>query len=117
MFWMLHLLKEMVLFREIIVLFFFKLGEKVYFEQNELFATMKTLTGRKYSSQKLTQFLQGNNVLDAPASNIDGFLSSKAYVSSTLLNRPISNKVRVSSTDLNTVIWNKLSVFSPGKPS
>jgi hypothetical protein len=31
--------------------------------------------GRQYSFQKLTQFSLGNNVLDAPISNIDGFLS------------------------------------------
>jgi hypothetical protein len=36
---------------------------------------LKTLTGGKYSFQKLTQFSQGNSVLDAEPFNIDGFLS------------------------------------------
>jgi hypothetical protein len=38
---------------------------------------------RKHSLQKLTQFSQGKNVVDAPASNIDGFLSRDTRVSST----------------------------------
>jgi hypothetical protein len=49
---------------------------------------MIILIFRKYSSQKLTQVSQGNNVSDAAASNIDGFLWRDAYVSSTQLNRP-----------------------------
>jgi hypothetical protein len=38
---------------------------------------------------KLTQFSQGNNVLDAAASNIDGILSRDTCVSLTQLNRTI----------------------------
>jgi hypothetical protein len=35
--------------------------------QTELFSNLKILICRMYSFQKLTQFSQGNNVLDAPA--------------------------------------------------
>jgi hypothetical protein len=45
---------------------------------------------------KLTQFSQGNKVLDAPVSITDGLLSKDTCVSSTLLNRPIWNKVSLS---------------------
>jgi hypothetical protein len=44
---------------------------------------LETPEFRKYSFQKLTQFSQGNNVLDALGSNTDGFLSSSSSVSST----------------------------------
>jgi hypothetical protein len=36
---------------------------------------LKTLRERQSSFQKKTQFSQGNNVLDLPTSNIDGFLT------------------------------------------
>jgi hypothetical protein len=68
-------------------MFFFNLQNNVYF------STFRTQTGRQYSFQKLTQFSQGNNVLDAPHSNVGGFLSRNICVSSTQLNRPILNKV------------------------
>jgi hypothetical protein len=59
-------------------------------EQNVCLSPLKTLTGGKYSFQKLTQFSQGNSVLYAETSNIDGFLSRNTYVTSIQLNRPIS---------------------------
>jgi hypothetical protein len=65
-------------------------------EQNELPSTLKKLRGGKYCSQKLTQFPQGNNVLDSPRSNVNGFLLKDSCVSSTQLSRPIWNKMRVS---------------------
>jgi hypothetical protein len=40
--------------------------------------------------------LTGNNVQDAAASNIDGFLWRDACVSSTQLNRPFGNKMSLS---------------------
>jgi hypothetical protein len=40
----------------------------------------------KYTFQKLTQFSQGNNVIDIAASNIDGVLRRDTCVSSTQLN-------------------------------
>jgi hypothetical protein len=48
---------------------------------------------RNHSFQKVTQ---GNNVVFAPTSNTDGFLSRYACVSSTHQNRPICNKMRLS---------------------
>jgi hypothetical protein len=44
---------------------------------------LKTMISRKYSFQKLTQFSKGNNVPDAAASNIDGFLWRDICVYST----------------------------------
>jgi hypothetical protein len=61
-------------------------------EQRQPVSTLKSLSCRKYSFQKLTQFSEGNNVLDAPASNTNGFLLRDASVSSTQLHRPIWNK-------------------------
>ena len=51
---------------------------------------------RKYSFQNLTQFLQGNNVIHALASDTDSFLSTDTCVSSTELNRRIWNKICLS---------------------
>jgi hypothetical protein len=58
---------------------FFNLAGWACFEQTEHFSTLKTLICRKYTFQKLTQFLQGNNVLDAPASDTSGF-SLESYM-------------------------------------
>jgi hypothetical protein len=46
----------------------------------------------QYSFSKHTQFSHKNNVLDVPPSNIDGFLSRDAYVSSTQMNWPVAKK-------------------------
>jgi glutaredoxin 2 len=43
---------------------------------------------RKYFCQKLIQLSEGNNVLDAAASIIDGLLWRDTFLSSTQLNRP-----------------------------
>jgi hypothetical protein len=51
---------------------------------------------KKYSFPKLTQFSQGKNVLDAPASTSDGGLWTDTCVSSTQLNKPIWNNHRLS---------------------
>jgi hypothetical protein len=42
--------------------------------------------------EKLAQFSQGSNVLDAPASHTDGCLWRIAWVSTTQLNKPIWKK-------------------------
>jgi hypothetical protein len=47
---------------------------------------------RMYSYQNITQFSQENNVQDATANNMDGFLSRDICVSSTYLNVPIGSK-------------------------
>jgi hypothetical protein len=69
---MLLLLTQMVFFKGFIC--FFNLAEEAYLEQNEAFSTLETMICRKYSFQKLTQFSQGNNVLDAAAFSVEGFL-------------------------------------------
>jgi hypothetical protein len=71
--------------------------------QRELISTLKNPTCRKYFIQKLTPFSQGSNVLDAAASNIDGFLWRDAGVSSTQLNRPIWSKESLSPLS-NTLV-------------
>jgi hypothetical protein len=76
---------------------FFNLAEQAYLEQNKPFSTLKILLCWKYSFQKLTQFSQGNNVLDAPASSSLGFLWELTCVSSTQLIRPIWNKISLSA--------------------
>jgi hypothetical protein len=53
------------------------------YHEQEPVSTLKNLSCRKYSFQKLSQFLQGNNVLHDPASNTDDFLSKDTCVSST----------------------------------
>jgi hypothetical protein len=44
---------------------------------------LETMMFKGYSFQKLTQFSQESNVLDAPVSNTDCFLSRDTCVSST----------------------------------
>jgi hypothetical protein len=63
--------------------------ELAFLLQNDPFSSLKILICRKYSYQKLTKFSQGNNVLNAAASDIDGVLWRDTFVSSTHLNRPI----------------------------
>jgi hypothetical protein len=46
--------------------------------------------------QTITQISHRKNVLDAAASEIDGFLWIGTYVSTTYLNRPICNKMSLS---------------------
>jgi hypothetical protein len=62
----------MVFFGEIHM--FLQLSSIGLFIEIEPISTLKHLICRKYSFQKLTQFSQENNVLDATVSNIDGFL-------------------------------------------
>jgi hypothetical protein len=80
----------MVFFGELYVLL--NSHEEPYLEKNDPLSTLKTVNRRNFSFQKLTLFSQGNNVLDAAASNIDGFLWREREVSSTQLNRPIWSK-------------------------
>jgi hypothetical protein len=55
-------------------MYFFNSAEKAYLEQRETIFILKYLSCRKHCIQKLTQYSQGINVLDAPATNADGFL-------------------------------------------
>jgi hypothetical protein len=61
-------------------------------EQRKPISTLKNLSYRKYSCQKLTHFSQGNNVLDAPVPNTHGFLMRDTCVSSTQLIGPFGTK-------------------------
>jgi hypothetical protein len=51
--------------------------EQTHLEQIGHISTLTTMIYRKSSFQKRTQYKQGNNVLDAPASNTDGCLGEK----------------------------------------
>jgi hypothetical protein len=84
----------MVVFPEIHT--FFISAEEVYLEQTDTISTLQHKRCWKCSFQNLTQFSQGNNVLGAPASNIDGFLSGDIFISSTQLNKPMWTKISLS---------------------
>jgi hypothetical protein len=62
---------------------FFNSAEQAYLEQNESFYTLKVMTFSKYYFQKLLNSYREKNVLNAPASNTDGFLSRDTCVPST----------------------------------
>jgi hypothetical protein len=53
---------------------FLQLPEQAYVEQTEPISTLCSISSTKISFQNLTLFSQGNNVLDAPAYNTNGFL-------------------------------------------
>jgi hypothetical protein len=76
---------------------FFNFAEYDYLEQNEPFSTMKILIFRKYFFQKITQFSQGNNMLGAAVSNIDGFLWRDIWVSLSQMNRHIGSTRSLST--------------------
>jgi hypothetical protein len=71
-------------------------AELAYLQQIETFSNLKNLSSKKYSFQYLSQFSQGNNVLEVAASNIGVFLRRDTSVSSTLLNKPIWSKDTLS---------------------
>jgi hypothetical protein len=56
------------------------------------FLHLEILIGRQYSFQKLTQFSHRNNVLDAPASELDGFLLRDKCDSSIRVNSLFGTK-------------------------
>jgi hypothetical protein len=59
---------------------FFNSAEYACLEQREPVSNLNNLSCRRYSFQKLTQFTQGNKVIDATASNTDSF-SFEGYMS------------------------------------
>jgi hypothetical protein len=59
-------------FQEIHV--FLQLTSRDLLEGKEAIHTLKHQNCRKHSIETLTQYSQGNNVLDDPASQTDGFL-------------------------------------------
>jgi hypothetical protein len=70
---------------------------------------------QEVSFQKLTQFSQRNNVLDAPASNPDGFLSTDTYVLSLSWIGILETKcpfLHHERYDSQEVFLSKLSQFS-----
>jgi hypothetical protein len=81
-----------------------------FLKQRDPITTLKNPCCRKYSCQKLPQLSQGNNVLDAAASIIDGFLWRDTCVSSTQLSRPFWNKrsfLHLGNCDLQEVFLSK----------
>jgi hypothetical protein len=65
---------------------------------------------------KLTQFSQGNNILDDPGFNADCLLLKDRCVSSTLLSRPSLNKVSLSppgeTLDVGSIPFKTKSVLT-----
>jgi hypothetical protein len=100
MHWKFLLLTLMVFFLQTHV--FFNSPELPYREHTKPISPMKTMICRKYFCLTLNQFSQSKNVLDAPDSNTDGFLSRDACVSSTQLNRSFWR-------NMNTRIYMKYS--------
>jgi hypothetical protein len=86
---------------------FLLLIDETYLEQMEPVSKLKIMICRKYSFQKPMQLSQRDNVLDAPASNIDSFLQRDTCVSSTELNRPLEQNGTVSQ--LKTLFCRKYS--------
>jgi hypothetical protein len=74
--------------------------EYTYLEETEPKSTLKNLTCRKYLVQDVivNRFSQGNNMLDAAASNIDDFLWRDTCVSLIQHNRPIGSKQTIYSS-------------------
>jgi hypothetical protein len=73
---------------------------KGLFGKTIAYPNLENQSWRNYSFQKFTQFSQGNNVLDVPASNTNGFpwRGTCGY-----------------STQLNWPTWKKMSLSPPGK--
>jgi hypothetical protein len=53
---------------------FYNSAEKAYLEQRETVSILKYLSCRKQCIQKLIQYSQGINIVEALASNANGFL-------------------------------------------
>jgi hypothetical protein len=98
-------------------MYFFNSPEYAYLEETEPISTLKNLSCRKYSFQKLTQFSLGNNVLDAPASNTISFLLRETDVSSTQLNSLFGAKcacLHLENSDVGKYSCQQLTIHSQG---
>jgi hypothetical protein len=106
----------MAFFQEIHV--FLQLSQIGLFGTKCAFLPLNTPRDRQYSFPHLTQFTQRNKVLDALASNLDGFLSRDTCVSSTQLNRAIWNKLMflpLENLDEEAVFLSKTNSIFTGK--
>jgi hypothetical protein len=84
-------------------MYFFHFVEQDSLEQTEPTSTFKTMICTKYFIHKLTHFSQGNNVQDAPASNIDDFPFGGKCFSSNQLHRPICSKQSLSPSETQVI--------------
>jgi hypothetical protein len=77
---------------------------------------MENRHSKMCSFEKLTQFSKGNNVLNASASNLDGFLWRDTCVSSIQQNSSISNNMSLFPPWIQWLAWsihlNNLLSFS-----
>ena len=89
----------MVFFPEINV--FLQLSLKVLCGTKKAHLHLEKAQLHEVSFQKLTQFSQGNSVLDGPTSDFSGFLWRDLCVSSAQLNRPIWKQESLSSPSKN----------------
>jgi hypothetical protein len=90
---------------------FINSSEYVYLEQNEPFSTLKTLISKKFAFQKLTQFLQGKDEVDASACNTDGFLLRGTCLSSNYMNMPMWKKW--AFLQLEIYVLTEVSIHKP----
>jgi hypothetical protein len=89
-------------------------------EKKEPISTMKNMIYRKYFFQKLTKFSKGYNVLNAAASNIDGFLGRDTCVSSPQLDNHICSKPSSNPPEpakVQDLFLSKMTRILPGKLS
>jgi hypothetical protein len=75
---------------------FLQLSRIGLFGTNVPLSSFKIVIYRQYSFQKLTEFSQGYNALDANVSNVHEILSRDICVSSTSVNKPIWSKESLS---------------------
>jgi hypothetical protein len=97
---------------------FLQPGDQIYLEQREPKSTLKKQSCQTYLFQKVTQFSQGCNVLDTPASKPDAVLVRDTCISSTQLERSIWNKGSQSQPlkpKLHEVFLSKTKSVLPGK--
>jgi hypothetical protein len=93
-------------------------AEYAHLEQTKKTSTLKHQSCRKYFIENLNWFSQGNNVLDAAASNKVGFLCRDTCVSSTELNN--LNRIKHSISPpwklqfAGSIPFKKLTQFSHG---
>jgi hypothetical protein len=91
---------------------FINSAELASLEHSKPISILKHLSCKKFSFQKLTQFSQGSNVLDALASNTDGFPLRDICVTSTWMNRPVLRKwtlIHLENSDLLEVFLSNTS--------
>jgi hypothetical protein len=88
--------------------------------RKESILTLKHLSCRKYFFQKLTQLFQGNNLLNPPSSNTDGFLQEIHFFLHLTWIGLFETKwvfLFLKNSDLQEVLFSKTNSILTGKQS